>query len=64
MIRWEAKVVYATDAGECDVTHDLEELEQLHDLVERGPHWDAIVEIRIKRAGDVKRLTVEQAQEL
>lgn len=63
--RWIATVHYRTEAGLCDVTHDLLELHELHDLVERGPHWDAIDHIEIVRAdGRERELTVEEAQEL
>lgn len=62
-IRWRATVVYRTDRGPLDVTHDLHELAELHDRVERGPHWDTVVEIRVVRVGHVEGadLTVEEA---
>lgn len=65
MIRWTATIEYATEAGPVDVTHDLEEIADLHDLVERGPHWDTIERIVIVRSGKVEAgLTVEKARAL
>lgn len=47
--RWNAVVEYRTENGLTDVTHDIEELDELHDLVERGPDWDSIERIVITR---------------
>lgn len=64
-IRWTATVFYRTDSGFVDVTHDLSELEDLHDRVEAGPCWDTIVQIVIARINPVyPGLTVEEAAEL
>lgn len=64
--RWAATVHYRADAGLIDVTHDLDEIEDLHDLVERGPHWDTIEQIVIVRAvaGEPLTLTIEEAEKL
>ncbi|MBB4642323.1 hypothetical protein [Rhizorhapis suberifaciens] len=64
-VRWIATVHYRTENGLVDVQHDIEELEDLQDLVERGPNWDAIDHIHIVRADGVERkLTVEEAERL
>jgi len=65
-IRWIATVYYRTDNGVVDVEHRLSELDDLHDVVERGPHWDCVIEIRVCRAKHVTSdaLTVEQAAQL
>lgn len=64
-MRWIATVHYATDNGIVDVQHDLDEIEDLHDLVERGPHWDTIDRIVIVRGKKlVEGLTVEKAETL
>ena len=48
--RWHATINYRTGPEEyLAVEHDLEELEDLHDLVERGPDWDTIDEIVVRR---------------
>jgi hypothetical protein len=63
MTRWKAIATYRTETGPVEVTHDLAEIGDLHDLIERGPHWDTIIDIRITRAGAVDRsLTAEAAR--
>ena len=63
--RWHATIFYRTDSGIVDVEHDLCELCDLHDIVERGPHWDTIEKITIVRSKVYfKNLTVEKALEL
>ena len=66
ILRWRAVVHYRADAGLVDVTHDLEEIADLHGLVEAGPHWDTIHTIEVKRVNHVdgENLTVEQAEKL
>ena len=61
--RWRATVYYRTANGTVDVQHSLGELEDLHDFVEAGPHWDTIERIEIVRVNhiDAADLTVEQA---
>lgn len=64
MIRWHAIAYYRTEqSGTIDVHHDLEELAELHDLIEHGPHWDTIERIEIVRLNHVtaEDLTVEQS---
>ena len=39
-------------------------LEELHDLIERGPHRDSLVSIKIVRAGDSAGVTIERSEEL
>jgi len=64
-VRWIATVFYRTEAGTVDVQHDMLEIEELHSLVERGPHWDTIVRINVVRADGADRaLTVEEAAKL
>jgi hypothetical protein len=63
--RWIATVHYRTSDGLVDVQHDLIEIDELQDLVERGPHWDTIERIGIVRAtGCDRQLTVEEAAKL
>lgn len=65
LVRWIATVHYRAAAGLIDVQHDLTEIEELQDLVERGPHWDTIDRIEIVRADGADRaLTVEEAERL
>ena len=64
--RWQATAIYRTANGPVDIVHDLEEIADLHDLIEGGPHWDTIVRIEIKRVNhmDGESLTVEGAAAL
>jgi hypothetical protein len=65
IVRWVATVNYLTENGSLDIVHDLEELSDLHDLVERGPHWDTIIDITIVRSDrNFEELTVEKAATL
>ena len=61
--RWRAVIWYRTKSGDADVEHFLAELEDLHDVVERGPHWDTITKIEVYRVFHVEDelLTVEEA---
>jgi hypothetical protein len=64
--RWCATIYYRGNAGLVDVEHEIEELEELAALVERGPHWDTVdrIEIRLTRPAQDAGLTVEQAEDL
>lgn len=65
IVRWIATVNYRTEGGIVDVQHDLEDLSDLEELVERGPHWDTIESIKIVRSDkSYDRLTVEEAEKL
>lgn len=67
MIRWQASVVYRTDHGLKKFIHDIEELMDLHWIVElSGKHFDTVAEITIVRVGHLngENLTVEQAARL
>ena len=61
--RWIAGISYQTDAGPIVVDHGIEELEELADLVEAGPHWDSIRVIVITRGRDRRPgFTIEDAE--
>lgn len=58
--RWTATVYYRTDAGLVDVEHLIEELDMLHDLVERGPDFHTIERIEIRHTQNrFEGLTIE-----
>lgn len=63
--RWHVVLQYRTDAGIVDAHHDIEELDQLAGLVERGPDWNCLVDcvVTLNRAIHPD-LTVEQAARL
>lgn len=64
--RWLAIVTYRTDSGPITVEHNIEELEEIHDLVEAGPSWFAISSIKITLQRDLsyEHLTIEEAEAL
>ena len=67
LIRWHADVHYRTfDDGPLLVEHDFEELAELHERIELGPHWDTIEKIEVFRVNQITAtdLTVEQAERL
>lgn len=45
--RWQAVITYRFDVGPVSVHYDIEEPAELADLVENGPDWNTIVDIRI-----------------
>lgn len=62
--RWEVRAWYRTDNGLVDVTHDIDELAELHEIIERGPSWLALDRIEIQYRGVPQRLTIEEAAKL
>lgn len=65
MMRWHATIFYRSEAGTVDVDHDIEELEELHELVERGPDWNTIEQIIVTLARTTDEdLTIEEAERL
>lgn len=65
MKRWHATIYYHSDSGGIDVEHDIEEIEELHDIVERGPDWNTIdkIVVTLARKAD-ERLSIEKAATL
>lgn len=66
MKRWVAKISYHTEAGPKVVVREIEELSELHDIVETGPNWDAIegIEITKGRPGPLGLISLERSQSL
>jgi hypothetical protein len=64
--RWWAVIHYRTETGTSCLEHLLEEVYELHDEVELGPHWDTIEKIEVFRINHNTdaALTVEQAARL
>jgi hypothetical protein len=51
MKRWHVEIDYRSQVhGILTIEHDIEEIEELHMLVERGPDWNTIQQIRITLA--------------
>lgn len=63
-VRWIADVTYASTAGDVDVRHHIEELDELQDLIERGPDWHCIKDIRVTllRKDGEQPMTLETAE--
>jgi hypothetical protein len=53
-------VQYRTDAGLIDIEHEIDELEELQDIVERSPSFYAIDRIEIRYAFSKGTETIEE----
>jgi hypothetical protein len=63
--RWHVAIQYRTDTGIIDIDYDIEELDQLPSLVERGPDWNCLVDCVVTLTRPLMPdLTVEQAARL
>ncbi len=61
--RWTAVVWYHTEQGLLSVVHDFMELEDLQNLMERGPDWHSLKKIEITHNAEGRAiLTVENTQ--
>ena len=62
--RWRAVVRYRADHGPVEVEYGIEELDELQDLIERGPDWNCVIAITITLARvSTPGLTLERAAE-
>lgn len=63
MKRWKAVATYRSASGPIDVTLEIEELDEIDALMERGPDWNALIDIRITLARTAYgQITVEEAK--
>jgi hypothetical protein len=65
--RWHAVVQYRTGVETpMNVDIYLEEIGDIHDHIEHGPHWDTVEIVEIRRINHIASpyLTLEQAAEL
>ncbi len=46
-MRWSVDILYRTETGDNLVEHFVEELEEIQNIVERGPDWNTIINISI-----------------
>lgn len=46
--RWHIAIIYRGEAGPVVVDYNIEELDELSDLVERGPDWNSILTISVE----------------
>lgn len=60
--RWRVIITYRHVLGPVSVTYDVEELSELHDIVERGPDWNSIekIEVTLRRV-TIPGLTIANA---
>jgi hypothetical protein len=62
--RWRVDIEYRSEEGGQFACHFIEEIADLHEIIEQGPHFDTIVKCVItvnRQSGDIPRLTKEQA---
>lgn len=45
--RWKVEITYNTVSGSVDVTHMIEELWELHDIIEENPTFCAVANINV-----------------
>lgn len=63
--RWKVVAEYRSRSGVVDVEHAIEELDELQDLIERGPDWNTLIKITVTFARPVcELLTIEEAARL
>ena len=46
--RWLLTLIYRCESGPCVVDYDISELDEIVDIVERGPDWNAIMSIDVE----------------
>jgi len=46
--RWTVSIIYRGETGAVVVDYEIEELEELQELVERGPDWNSIMDISVQ----------------
>ena len=65
-MRWHVTLIYRTENGPLDIEHHIDEVADVDDLIESGPHWDTLIECKIVRINHVhsETLTVEGAEQL
>lgn len=66
MKRWQATIKYRSEAGSVEETHEVEELYEIHDIVEAGYHWDCLIDLRVERINHSvsQTITIEAAGQL
>ena len=65
--RWIVTITYRVATGTTEVEHHVEELDDIAEIIERGPDWNSVVEgkFRLNPARSTHAgLTVEGADEL
>ena len=62
--RWLAVVTYRTEEGTVSTEHEIEELDEIDEIIEQGPSWIALDDIKITLQRDcgMGKLTVKEAE--
>ena len=66
-LRWAVKATYRIDAGEQALYFMIDELHELDEIIESGPDFGTIIDIRIRYTlggGDDAHLTFEESMKL
>ena len=61
-LRWHAIVTYRAEGGSLEVDHAFDEISDLEVLIERGPSFESIIDIRIKYYGTDRKMTIEEGE--
>lgn len=65
--RWRAIIEYRSKRGVITRTYTFEEIEELDDIIEMGPHWDTLIRCTVSKCridDGNPALTIEEAAEL
>ena len=62
--RWEVTAHYRTDGNLVGLRFSVEELGEVHDIIEQGPDWQALDSIVIRYVGLPNKLTIEETRGL
>ncbi len=63
-MNWRATIEYLTNNGPIDVEYFFDEIGDLAEIIERGPHFHSIIKCLVVPVMTGRRLTVEAAAEL
>jgi hypothetical protein len=48
--RWHVVATYRAHCGPVPVDYEIEELEELQEIIEQGPDWNALIDVKITLA--------------
>jgi len=63
-LRWKADLEYRSEEGGHMLTVYFEEISELSEIIELGPHWDTLLKCVVtinQPSDDIPRLTIEQS---
>ncbi len=63
-MRWCVTAYYRTENGLLDIPYEIDELSDLEEAIERGPHFGTIDRIEVRYAYSDAKLTVEVSETL